>query len=233
MVPQMPAPQSTLELPPVYPITDKLLARRDSHMAIVRELVRGGATLIQVRDKETPVSELLADLRRCVEYCLIREVTLIVNDRVDLALCSGASGVHLGQEDLPPSAAREILGPGKIIGYSTNTSAQVRQTRKMPIQYIGVGPIFPTSTRKNPSPVVGIEGLRTACIRSSWPVVAIGGIALKDVRRVLAAGAASLAVISAIMRATSPAKQMEMFLREASDRERGLFHLKRESPIRA
>ncbi len=210
-------PNDVSWLPPVYAITDKRLAAKDSHLAIIKELVRGGCTLVQVRDKETPLGPLLEDLRRCADFCRARNVVFIVNDRCDLALIIGASGVHLGQEDLPPGAARGLLGPDRIIGFSTNTLLHVRRSASMPVQYIGHGPIFPTTTRKNPSPVIGIEGLRAICPRSPWPVVAIGGIGPDTLRDVLDAGARSAAVISSLMEARSIARQMERLLRIASE----------------
>jgi len=204
-----------LKLPPVYPITDKLLSGKPSHLAILRELVRGGAALVQIRDKTTPVRELLNDLRRCAEFASKHDVILIINDRCDLAVSCDADGVHLGQEDLPPDAARSVLGRAKIIGYSTHTTAQVRRAIRLPVDYIGFGPVFATSTKENPSAVVGLEGLRGTCRLSSKPVVAIGGIGLVQVRDVLAAGAASAAVISALMKTPSLAHRMEQFLKAA------------------
>jgi thiamine-phosphate diphosphorylase len=203
-------------IPPIYPITDKKLARRTSHLSIVKELVRGGAQLIQVRDKSTPPRELLRDLMNCVEFAQSKGITLIVNDRCDLALSSGAMGVHLGQEDLPPQAARSILGRMKIIGFSAHTIAQVKQSFNLPIQYIGFGPIFPTSTKEDALPATGLQRLTRACKASPLPVVAIGGIGLDRVREVLEAGAASVAVISALMTSKSLARQMERFLERAS-----------------
>ena len=145
----------SLNLPLIYPITDKVLAAKHSHLAIVRELVRGGATLIQIRDRETPLRELLLDLRRCAEHCRKHNIRLIVNDRCDLALGCGASGIHLGQDDLPPEAARKLLGPQSIIGFSAHTLSQIRQAAKLPIQYLGFGPIYPTSTKRDAPPAVG------------------------------------------------------------------------------
>lgn len=104
-------------LPPVYPITDKRLSGKSSHLAIVRELLRAGAVVVQIRDKETPVGELLDDLRRCVDFAARFGASIIVNDRCDLALLSGAAGVHLGQEDLPPVAARAVLGRRAVVGF--------------------------------------------------------------------------------------------------------------------
>ena len=207
------------KLPSIYPITDKTLAGKASHLAIVRELVRGGARLVQVRDKQTPVRELLLDLQRCAEYCDRHDVVMIVDDRCDLALSAGASGVHLGQEDLPPEAARKILGDSAIIGYSTHSLRQIRRASSSPIQYAGFGPIYLTSTKLRPSPVVGVSGLRKACRASRVPVAAIGGIGAAQVLEVLDAGAASAAVISAVMACGDIAKSMERLLRIARARE--------------
>ncbi len=205
-------------LPPIYPITDKKLANRTSHLGILRELVRGGAQLVQVRDKSTPLQDLLLDLRRCVEFAASKGVTLIVNDRCDLVLSSGAMGVHLGQDDLPPEAARTILGKEKIIGFSTHSPGQVKQSLHLPVQYIGYGPIYATSTKENPSPVVGLRRLAQACKISSVPVVAIGGIGIEQIPEVLETGAASVAVISALMKAPNLARQMQRFLEKATAR---------------
>lgn len=209
----------TLHLPPVYPITDKDLAGRKTHASILKELVRGGASLVQIRDKRTPLRELLPDLLRCVELAERHGVLLVINDRCDLALSSGAAGVHLGQEDLPPEAARRVLGPSRMIGYSTHSIRQVRRAGRMPVNYIGFGPVYLTSTKSNPSPVVGLQELSRACRESSRPVVAIGGIGMDRISEVLAAGAASAAVISALMSASNLARRMEELLKRATARE--------------
>ncbi len=207
-----------MQIPKIYPITDKKLARRSSHLSLLKELVRGGAEWVQVRDKSTPAPELLVDLKRCVEFADSKGVTLIVNDRCDLALSCDAAGVHLGQEDLPPEAARALLGPDRIIGFSTHSLEQVRRSSAMPIQYIGFGPVYATSSKEHPSPAVGIAGLERACRTSTKPVVAIGGIGLAEVVEVLEVGAASVAVISALMSAENPARMMELFLEKARER---------------
>jgi thiamine-phosphate pyrophosphorylase len=204
-----------LKLPTVYPITDKRLSGKSSHLAIVRELIRGGASFIQIRDKETPLGELLNDLRRCVEYAARFDVPIIVNDRCDLALVSGASGVHLGQDDLPPVAARAVMGRNRILGFSTHSLAQIRQGNRLPVHYVGFGPIFDTATKTNHSPVVGLDKLRQACRQSAHPVVAIGGIDLVHLHAVLETGAASAAIVSGLMKATNLARRMEQFLKAA------------------
>jgi thiamine-phosphate pyrophosphorylase len=198
-------------LPPIYPITDKSLAHRTSHLSILKELVRGGAQLVQIRDKSTPDQELLPDLRQCAEFAFKKGVTLIVNDRCDLVLSCSAMGVHLGQEDLSPEAARAVLGEEKIIGLSTHSLAQVKQSIHLPIQYIGFGPIYPTATKFDSNSTVGLKRLAQACRASSVPVVAIGGIGINQVRDVLNSGASSVGVISALMKAEDLARQMKRF----------------------
>lgn len=205
-------------LPPIYPITDKNLAQKASHFALLQELVRGGAQLVQIRDRSTPAGELLHDLRRCVEFALKKEVSLIVNDRCDLVLSSSAMGVHLGQEDLPPEAARAVLGKGKIIGFSTHSIAQVQKSVRLPIQYIGFGPVYATATKKDACPTVGLRRLARASKISSVPVVAIGGIGIEQVPEVLKAGASSVAVIASLMRAENLALEMQRFLEKAREK---------------
>lgn len=205
-------------LPPIYPITDKKLANSTTHFSILRELVRGGAELVQVRDKLTPDQELLRDLRQCVEFARKKEVTLIINDRCDLVLSSSAMGAHLGQEDLPPEAARAILGKEKIIGLSTHSIEQVKKSAGLPIQYIGFGPIYATSTKDSIHPAVGLPRLARACEISVFPVVAIGGIDLERVPEILKAGASSVAVISSLMCAENLALRMEQFLEKSREK---------------
>jgi thiamine-phosphate pyrophosphorylase len=206
----------TFTLPPVYPITDKRIARRSSHLSILKDLVRGGARFVQIRDKFTPPGALLEDLRRCARFAAENDVTLIVNDRLDLALCCGAAGVHLGQEEMPPPAARGILAHPGIIGFSTHTLTQVRQSRRLPVDYIGFGPVFPTKTKDIAHPAQGLRQLADACRISRVPVVAIGGIELNRVREALQSGATSVAVISALMSARNLAVRMQEFLEEAT-----------------
>jgi thiamine-phosphate diphosphorylase len=205
-------------LPPIYPITDKRLAHKTTHFSILKELVRGGAQLVQIRDKATPIRELSRDLMQCAEFASIKGVNIIVNDRCDLVLSSGAMGVHLGQDDLPPGAVRSILGRKKIIGISAHSMAQVRKSLQLPIQYIGFGPIYPTLTKADAAPAVGLRRLSAVCKVSTVPIVAIGGIGFDQVREVLNAGAASVAVISALMGAKDLARQMHRFLEAARER---------------
>ena len=194
-----------LPLPPVYPITDRRLAGTD-HAAQVRALASAGARFIQLREKELPDDQLYAEARSALEAAVDAGVTLIINDRVDLAVALKAPGVHLGQSDLTPDSARRLLGPDAIIGFSTHNIGQVREAVKMPIDYLAFGPIFPTSTKEDPDPVTGIELLREVSeIAGPIPVVAIGGITRLNICNVLAAGAASAAIISDLYVDSGPA----------------------------
>jgi thiamine-phosphate pyrophosphorylase len=127
-------------------------------------------------------------------------VQLIINDRADIALAVSADGVHLGQDDMPPDAARKLLGPNAIIGYSTHNIEQAIAATKLPIDYLAIGPIFATTTKTDTAPVLGLDGL-TAVRRAigTFPLVAIGGITHANARQVIQAGADSVAVISAVL----------------------------------
>lgn len=204
-----------IAFPPVYPITDKELARSGNHLGILKDLVRGGARLVQIRDKRTPLRDLCEDLRGCVQFAAEHGVRLIVNDRCDLALSCGADGVHLGSGDLPVEAARAVLGRNRIIGYSTHSLPQVRSAASLPVQYIAFGPVFATKTKERAGRALGLAKLRIACDMSTVPVVGIGGVNLKNIREVLRSGASSAAVISSLMSAPDIAQRMEQFLEAA------------------
>ena len=203
------------KLPLIYPITDKHLARKSSHLDILKELCRGGARFVQIRDKDTPPRELIRDLEKCRQYAETQDMTLILNDRCDLVMSARLAGVHLGQEDLPPDVARALVGKKCIIGYSTHTLAQARMSRNLPVDYISFGPVYSTATKMNAGSAAGLKKLTQVCRTATAPVVAIGGIGLEQIRPVLKAGAASAAIISAIMTAKSIAKQTELFLETA------------------
>ncbi len=187
-----------MELPRVYPLTDVQLSGL-SHAEQVRLLGLGGASLIQLREKRLPALEFYEQARAARQS----GVQLIINDRVDIAIAAGASGVHLGQDDLPPEAARKLLGPQAIVGYSTHSVDQAINAIKLPIDYLAIGPIFSTTTKSDTAPVLGLDGLRA--VRDAigeFPLVAIGGITLNNARDVIEAGADSVAVISALLSAS-------------------------------
>jgi len=182
----------------LYPLTDRRLSGL-SHAEQVSHLSDGGATLVQLREKLLSPIEFYREAAEALCVARERGVKIIINDRVDIALAIKAHGVHLGQDDLPPEAARRLLGPEAIIGFSTHSLDQARLSAKMPIDYIAIGPIFPTSSKQASESPVGLNGLRQ--VRQAVgkiPLVAIGGITSETSQDVLDAGANAISVISYI-----------------------------------
>lgn len=191
-----------IDLPKVYPITDTKLSLL-SHGEQVKRLVAGGATLIQLREKRMSPREFYSDAADALCIARAAGATLIINDRVDIALALGADGVHLGQTDMPVRAARRLLGDDAIIGFSTHNFEQAQAALDLPIDYLAFGPIYSTTTKLNPDPVAGLDELtRIRAAIGSLPIVAIGGINRSNIQEVLQSGADSAAIISAIL--TSP-----------------------------
>lgn len=146
---------------------------------------------------------------------------MIVNDRVDLAAMSGAAGAHVGQEDIPPAAARRILGDRAVIGYSTHTTAQIEAAAREPISYLAIGPVFGTRTKNTGYESVGLEMVgQAARLAGGLPVVAIGGITLESARSVIAAGAAGVAVIGDLLAGGAPQARVAAYQRALRDSER-------------
>jgi thiamine-phosphate diphosphorylase len=186
-----------MRIPKLYAITDRQWSNC-THEEIVRMFLDGGANLIQLRDKEASGRELLDQAIACLKMTSKAGATLIINDRVDVALTAGADGVHLGQDDLSVDEAREILGEDKIIGVSTHSIDQFRAALETSANYIAVGPVYPTLTKDNPALVVGLELVHEARKLTDRPLVAIGGISHARAPEVIAAGADCVAVISAL-----------------------------------
>ena len=182
-------------LPKLYPITDTRLSSL-SHAEQVERFAEGGATLIQLREKQASPRVFFEAALAAMKVARRLGVKLIINDRVDIALAVEADGVHLGQDDLPICQARALLGDERIIGYSTHAMKQALEADQLPVDYLAVGPIFPTSTKENPDPVIGLEKLAEIRSRIAKPLVAIGGITGARARPVIEAGANSVAVIA-------------------------------------
>lgn len=194
--------RSSFRLPRVYPITDTQISGL-SHAEQVALLADGGATVVQLRDKHASAQDFYEQAKAALTVARARDVQLIINDRADIALALGADGVHLGQDDLPPAAARRLLGEDFVIGFSTHNLKQAIEASTWPVDYLAIGPIFPTSTKENPDPVVGLDGLRV--VREAIgarPLVGIGGITRPNARAVISAGADSVALIRGLL--TSP-----------------------------
>jgi thiamine-phosphate pyrophosphorylase len=198
----------------LYPIVDTLGDPRRSYVALAQAMLDAGVRLLQLRVKDQPTGRVV-EIARAVKTAADRAAALvIINDRCDVAKLIDAAGVHLGQDDLPVAAAREILGPNKIIGFSTHTVAQVEAAARAGVAtYIGFGPIFPTASKAFPDPVQGLAGLRQLHRRGALPIVAIGGITEQTMPAVLAAGADAVAMIGAIVRANDVRGTVRRLLR--------------------
>ena len=202
-------------------ITDPELGRGRSHVDIVRQALEGGAPMIQLRDKSAGLRQLLPQAQEIASLCRERGAHFIVNDRLDLALAVNADGVHLGQDDLPPTAARAALGSGKILGVSTHSLEQAIRAAREGADYLGIGPIFPTSTKGTGYEPVGCAMIRQLRARLELPLIAIGGITLDTIGPVIRAGAAGVAVISAIAGAEDVTLATRGFLAAILEAEEG------------
>ncbi|MEK7701572.1 MAG: thiamine phosphate synthase [candidate division NC10 bacterium] len=197
--------------PSLYVILDRAAARGRDLDAILEAVIAGGCRLVQLREKEWPSGRLLPLAERLAARCRRAGVTFIVNDRLDLALAAGADGVHLGQDDLPPRAARPLLRPGMILGRSTHSLAEARQARDDRADYIAVGSMFATATKPD-FQLVGPELVRQIRLETALPVIGIGGITPETAGEVIRAGADGIAVISAVCGAADPAAATRRFL---------------------
>jgi thiamine-phosphate pyrophosphorylase len=192
-------------LPRLYAIADSSFG---DPVSLAQDLIAGGARLIQVRDKKAGAGELLQKVERILSFAP-DDAEIVVNDRVDVALIAGRAGVHLGQTDLSPDLARRLLGSERLIGFSTHNLEQAIAAEQLPVDYVAVGPIFATTTKENPAPVVGLGRLTEICRIVRKPVVAIGGITPENAIEVLKAGAASVAMIRSLLGSPNRSVQVQ------------------------
>ena len=200
-------------LPRLYAILDPTQIQSTSELEVARELVGAGVGLIQCRHKQASSRQLYRKALSFIEMVRGSGTRVIINDRADVALLTEASGVHLGQDDIPVEAARSILGPQALIGYSTHTMQQIVEADRKPADYVAFGPIFSTRSKKNSGPVVGLEGLSQARRATTKPLVAIGGITLETVHEVFAAGADSVAVIRDLVGVENVGRRARQYLK--------------------
>lgn len=194
----------------LYPIVDAgLFSTAEDLLAFADCLAGAGCTLVQYRNKSGDARNMLLQAT-ALRKRLGAAVRLIMNDRADLCLAAQFDGVHVGQDDLSPESARRIIGPDRWLGVSTHNPEQLRAADLTSADYLALGPVFQTSSKQNPDPVVGLEGVRWAGELTSKPLVAIGGITRANARSVIDAGADSVAVISDLLR--DPRKSAEEFL---------------------
>jgi thiamine-phosphate pyrophosphorylase len=202
-----------ISLPRLYPVVDATFFRSSAELVdFAQALAAGGCALLQYRNKSGNARMMLEqarELRR--RFPSQGMVHLIMNDRADLCLAADFDGVHVGQEDLSPEAVRKIIGTNRWLGVSTHNPEQLREADLAPADYLAIGPVFPTTSKEKPDPVVGLEGVRRARQLTRKPLVAIGGITRQNAASVIEAGAGSVAVISDLLR--DPRKSAEEFLR--------------------
>lgn len=179
-------------------LTDTVLQSRFSHMEITRLGIAGGADTIQYRQKSGSTREMIEIARNMKQLCSEAGVTFIVNDRLDVAIAAEADGVHLGQDDFPIPMARELLGEGRIIGGSAATLGEARKCLSEGADYVGFGPVYPTSSKDDAGPVSGIYILKQVVKIIPLPIIAIGGVDAENIPDVIRAGAQGIAVISAV-----------------------------------
>ena len=202
---------TTISLPRLYSILDAafFLSTRDL-VDYAKALAAGGCTLLQYRNKGGNARVMLEQARE-LKKCLGDSVRWMMNDRADSCLAADFDGVHVGQEDLSPESVRKIIGPDRWLGVSTHNPDQLREADLTSADYLAIGPVFSTSSKDKPDPVVGLEGVRGARQLTRKPLVAIGGITRANAASVIEAGADSVAVISDLLRA--PRKSAEEFFR--------------------
>ena len=195
----------------LYVVLDRTASAGRDLEVILDATLAGGCRMIQLREKEWPSGRLLPLAERMRDRCRRAGAIFIVNDRVDLALAVGADGVHLGQDDLPPRAARPLLRPGMVLGRSTHSVGQAREAQVEGADYIAVGSMFPTRTKPD-FQLVGPELIRAIRPETRSPLVGIGGVTRENVAEVIRAGADGVAVISAVCGAPDPAAATREFL---------------------
>ncbi len=190
----------------VYLVTDRSLSLGRDLCSVVSSAVEGGVTMVQLREKDCSSREfyeLAVSMKECLKPY---GIPLIINDRVDIALACDADGVHIGQSDLPYRAARNLLGPDKIIGLSVENIEDALRANEVDVDYIGISPVYATPTKTDTAPALGLEGVRRIMSVTRHPAVGIGGINFSTAEEVLNAGVDGLSVVSAIMSSPDPAK---------------------------
>jgi thiamine-phosphate pyrophosphorylase len=185
-------------------ITDSSVQARFSHLELARLALEGGAEVVQYRRKDAGTRLLLEESEAIRAICRRQGVPLIVDDRADVALFGDADGVHLGDQDLPIPLARDLLGPHRFIGGSADNAEEAIARIRDGADYVGIGPVFPTSSKADTGPLLGLDGLARAVRAAEAPLIAIGGITLENAASVLATGVHGIAILSAIALAENP-----------------------------
>jgi thiamine-phosphate pyrophosphorylase len=198
---------------PIYPITTSNDFTGWTHLKWAKLFLDCGIRFFQVREKQLPASSLLAQLVDIQSMCVEKNAALIVNDRLDLALASGAAGVHLGQDDLPVRDARRIGGTDLIVGISTHSEGEFLLAQDLDVDYVAIGPAYESPTKPEARTPIGIDRIAALAARKRKPLVAIGGISPVRARELWDVGVDSVAVISDITESSDPAARIEEYLR--------------------
>jgi len=208
-----------MKLPRIYPILDSesLAGRGLALESAASALLDGGAGVLQLRHKDHWDRHLFESAKVVARLCREAGALFVVNDRADFAILLDAA-LHVGQNDLPPREVRRVLGDKAILGYSTHNQAQLRAASAEPVDYVAIGPIFGTGSKRNPDPVVGLENLANWRPLTDKPLVAIGGITIENAASVLQAGADSVAVIAGLMPLNTTARTLKEGMQEWRER---------------
>ncbi len=182
----------------VYLITDRALSGVRGVLETVEAAIAGGATMVQLRDPEAKTRALVEEARAIHALTRPAGIPFIVNDRVDVALAAGADGVHVGQTDMTVADVRTLIGPKPILGLSITSEADLDVSDLRGVDYLGVGPVFQTSTKPDAAPPINVGGLEAIVARTKVPIVAIGGLHAGNAADAIVAGAHGIAVVSAI-----------------------------------
>lgn len=197
----------------LYLVTDPVLHGGRGVVPTCREALHSGVRFLQLRDKEASTRDLLNTALELKALCDNFSAWFVVNDRIDVAMASGAHGVHLGQSDMPAGIARSLMGPDAVIGVSARTTAEAVEAAEAGADYIAANLVFSTNTKSGLGEPLGLEMVKELSRASSLPLIAIGGIKPENASSVINAGCAGVAVVTAIMNANSPAEEVEKFLR--------------------
>ena len=201
-----------MQIPRLYPIIDLEVSLHPLEF-LIGEFAAAGLTWVQLRDKKANSRQLFANAQRLVELARHHGLTAIVNDRADIAWLSDADGAHVGQEDLPVEHARRIVGAEKIVGYSTHNLAQALEAEQSSTDYIAIGPVFATTSKVNPDPIVPWEEIQEIRERVKKPIVAIGGITSQNAAQLFDIGLDSVAVIRDLVTASDIHAKISQFLK--------------------
>lgn len=197
----------------LYLVTDEASRCRHALLDTVRMAVAGGVSMVQYRCKEGDIDTKLSEARALQALLAELNVPFIINDELAIAIALNADGLHIGQLDISPEEARQGLGPDKILGLTVNNAEQLKRVPQGVVDYLGIGPVFTTISKKNPAPCLGVAGLASLVAGTDLPVVAIGGITAKDAPSIRnEAGAAGIAIVSAICAADDPKAAAQQFL---------------------